>query len=202
MEKQSTLKRVLKWLALPVLGLIGYGVLVLATGLLTKEYVYTAFGSDQYNLTVRGTITYGLRYALIEIDEGDDQANILLEAGELDQALRMFETAKAQQSSGWHEVGVLSESHEENPARLTVSAGTGVRFAIHDHGVCFSYDLQPADFAAFERAMLRARKHFDGDAADQGLASGNVASDVPSSAFQSMDKAMSAPPAHANQGCN
>ncbi|GEM_PF-6452693 len=194
--------KIFLWLTLPVLLLVVLAVGAVAFVVLTREYTYVAFGSDQYNFTVRGTTTFGIKYALIQIDDGDDEAYVLLEAGELDHALRMFETAKTRQSSAWHDVEVLSESHERNPARLTVSAGTGVRFAILDDGVCLSYELAPADFAAFERAAMRARKHFDSDEPDRGLPYGNPVSDAaPLSAFPSTEKAMSEPAKHTNQGC-
>jgi hypothetical protein len=193
--------KIVIWLAVPVFLLVGLIAFVIWFGVVTEQYYYVAFGSDEYNLSVRSWNTVGIRYALIEIVDHDDDVYVLLEAGELDHALRMFEAAKTRQSSSWHDVGVMAESHERNPGRLTVSAGPGVRFAILDGGVCLSYDLPPADFAAFERAALRARKHFDGDEADRGLTPGSVFGDPPASAFQSLDKAMSEPVKHTNQGC-
>lgn len=193
--------KILIWLAIPALLLVGVIAFVITFGVVTKEYTYAAFGSDAYNLTVRSWTTFGIRYALIQIDDGDDETYTLLEASELDQVLRLFEEAKGLQSSGWRDVGILSESHENNPARLTVSGGAGVRIAILDGGVCLSFDLAPAEFATFERAVLRARKHFDGDDADEGIKAGTVGDPAPASAFSSLDKAMSAPMPHTNQGC-
>ena len=188
-----------KWVIVAALSLAGWGLIAFLFYALADEYWYAAFGSDEYSLSVAGSTTSFEQDAMIEIDDPDHTANVLLDSEKIDQVLKMFESAKAGQSSGWHEVGSLREDMPSwwGPSLLTVSAGPGVRFVIHDHGACLSYDLTPEDFKAFERAAQRARRHFDSEDADRGLAS---SFDPKEDAFQ-RGKKSSGPIPQAFPGC-
>jgi len=197
MNIARVLKPVAAWLAAAALLLTWIGVILYFV--FWENRWYAAFGSDEYHLGVIGSTMLGEKYVYIEVEDPHDIANVVLGPQRTDQVLRMFEAAKARQSSAWHEVGTLTEDREDwtFPAHLTVSAGPGIRFVIQDHGTCLSYDLAPADFAAFERAALRARRHFDSDDVDRGLMPD---SDAPASAFQGRDAA-SGPIPSTNLGC-
>lgn len=133
---------------------------------------YAAFGSDEYYIGVDGSSMFGDRTVWIEINTPDDVARVMLDSTKTDEALKLFEAAKAKQSSSWHEAGSMNDTDDPNDlfiSRMTTSAGLGVRLAIHDGSSCLSYDLRPADLAAFERALRSARRHFDSGDVDRGL---------------------------------
>src|ERR1700741_4544305 len=94
-------KIVIWLLAVPAVLVVGFIVFAVWFNVATKQYYYAAFGSDQYNLSVRSWDTAGVRYSLIEINDHDDDSYMLLEAGELDHALKLFQTARARQSANW-----------------------------------------------------------------------------------------------------
>jgi len=162
--------------------------IVLVIYLLGRSYYYAAFGSDKYYLALSGSGTARDEDVILEIDTPNHYVSAFLDPAKTDQMLKLFETAKARRSFDWREVGSLKEDMPDwfGPSLLTVSAGPGIRFIIHDHGTCVSFDLAPRDFAAFERAARRAHQHFNGDAADRGL---TATLDPPESAFQRGNKA-------------
>ncbi len=134
-----------------------------------KSYVYSSFGSGEHQLWVIGISSLGVRYAAVQVADRAGVSNVVLEAKEVDGLLELVKNAKKNQSPLWRQVGTISESGTIDPSRLTISAGPGMRFAIVDEGICARYDLAQSDFVAFERAAQRARRHFDGDKADEGL---------------------------------
>ena len=133
---------------------------------------YAAFGSDEYYIGVEGSSMFSDRTVWIEINTPDDVARVMLDSAKTDEALKLFETAAGKQSSSWHDVGSMSDSDDPRDlfiSRLALSAGPGIRFAIHDGSSCLSYDLKPADVAAFERGLQAARRHFGSDDIDRRL---------------------------------
>lgn len=160
-----------------VLQVVGAVVLLLVAGLaflavFWDDRWYAAFGSSKYYIGVEGSSILGDKDVWIEIGTSGDSAKVMLDSAKTDEALKLFETAEAAQSSSWHEVGAMNDDDDPNAlsvSRLTVSGGPGVRLAIRDGDSCLNYDLRPEDLAAFERAMRTARRHFDNDDVDRGV---------------------------------
>jgi hypothetical protein len=150
--------------AAAVLWLLGFG-----TAITSKIYWYAAIGAQERNISVLGSTSLAGRYTTLQITDHGKTVNFIFEQNEWDALLKTWQTAKAHQQTAWHEAGTMTESDVIGPSRLTVSAGTGVRFALADGGACLSYDVLPADFAAFDRAAWRGKQHFVDDSVDKEL---------------------------------
>jgi hypothetical protein len=74
--------------------------------------------------------------------------------------INLWTKAKNTQSAAWTVIGTMKETGTEDPSRLTMSAGPGVRFAISTpkKGTMI-YTLPTADAARFERALLGVKDY-------------------------------------------
>ncbi len=161
------------WIALGAAGVLGWALFISLFYFALYNFWYAAFGSNDYHIAVGGAVPSINRDATLELDGPSGSASAFLDSDRIDHLSRLFETAKAEQSSRWREVGSLKEDPDDWwwPSRVTVSAGPGIRIAMREHDMCLSYDFAQKDFTAFERALKRARRHQDSDDADTGLSS-------------------------------
>lgn len=166
-------KRVLLSIGKIVYGIVATVVILwlflFVAGATLKIYPYATIGSDLKGISVLGSTTIDGRYASIQIADRADRSNVILEPKEWDELLVMWQKAKTRQSGIWQEMGTITESDISNPSKLRMEAGPGIRFAIIDDGLCLRYDIAPQDFAWFEKALQRAKKHFVDGNADDGL---------------------------------
>jgi hypothetical protein len=161
------------WIAVAVASVAGWVLIIGLVYFALYNFWYAAFGSDDYYLALGGAVPSIDRDATLDIDGPSGSVSAFLDLERIDRLSKLFASAKAGQSSSWHDVGSLREDMEDwwGPSQVTVSAGPGIRIVIREHSTCMSYDLAQKDFAAFERALAAARRHQDSDDPDSGISS-------------------------------
>ena len=142
--------------------------------LLLKNYEYGQFDSPSQRLMVTAAADSGnKRYGAIEIVNGKDDINILLEPAEWAKLTTIWRTARSQHEVNLVKIGGIDDTGVDDITHLTMSAGSSIRITLEENHVCVTYDVVQADYQRFDRSLQQVKLFTAGGDPGQGVNRGS-----------------------------
>jgi len=154
-----------------LIGLMGVGSAVGFALLLTprarddgKFHEYGRFSGAEGDvvLGVASPPLMGDRYGVLKLTDRRGSNSLILESNEWRDFKSLWSKAERAQSGDWRAIGEVHDTEPSDPARVAVSAGTGVRFVVSSpHSPTVTSDLAPSEFRRFDAALASVEHDID-----------------------------------------